>query len=153
MDAPAEEVWELVADPADLPALHARHHALRRARTATTSRRAGLGARYRMLMHVGSADVGGLIEIVEYDDGRDLAWTSVTGIDQRGRWRLRDAGGRAHAGHAAAELRRPGRRRSGAITERLSAPRGARTTSSDGLERLKAELEGEHVGERAGTRD
>jgi hypothetical protein len=51
--------------------------------------RAGLGARYRMLMRVGSAEVGGLIEVVEFDPGRDLAWNSVTGIDQRGRWRVR----------------------------------------------------------------
>ena len=50
----------------------------------------GLGARYRILMLVGSAEVGGLVEIVEYDEGRDLAWTSVTGLDMRGRWRLRE---------------------------------------------------------------
>jgi carbon monoxide dehydrogenase subunit G len=53
---------------------------------------AGLGARYAMRMRVGSADVGGLIEMVEWDEGRELAWTSVLGIGQRGRWRLRDAG-------------------------------------------------------------
>jgi fatty-acyl-CoA synthase len=34
--------------------------------------------------------VGGLIEIVEYDEPREMAWTSVTGIEQRGRWRLRE---------------------------------------------------------------
>jgi uncharacterized membrane protein len=49
----------------------------------------GLGARYRMLMRVGSAEVGGLIEIVEWNEPCDIAWTSVTGIDQRGRYRLR----------------------------------------------------------------
>lgn len=54
--------------------------------------RTGLGARYKMLLRVGSAEVGGLIEIVEEIPQRDLAWTSVTGIDQRGRWRLREAG-------------------------------------------------------------
>ena len=48
-----------------------------------------MGARYRTLMRVGSAEVGGLVEIVEWDEGCDLAWSSVTGIDQRGRWRLR----------------------------------------------------------------
>jgi acyl-CoA synthetase (AMP-forming)/AMP-acid ligase II len=42
-------------------------------------------------MRVGSADVGGLVEIVEFDEPADLAWTSVTGIDQRLRWRLRAA--------------------------------------------------------------
>jgi uncharacterized membrane protein len=51
--------------------------------------RTGLGARYRMLLRVGSAEVGGLIEIVEFAVCRDLAWTSVTGVDQHGRWRLR----------------------------------------------------------------
>ena len=49
----------------------------------------GLGARYRMLMRVGAAEVGGLVEIVEYSEPRDMAWSSVTGIDQRGRWRIR----------------------------------------------------------------
>jgi uncharacterized membrane protein len=50
----------------------------------------GLGARFRMLLRVGSADVGGLIEIVEWSPPGDLAWSSVTGVDQRGRWRLRE---------------------------------------------------------------
>ena len=53
------------------------------------SRRTGLGARYRMLLRVRSAEVGGLIEVVEFAPERDLAWTSVTGVDQHGRWRLR----------------------------------------------------------------
>ena len=48
-----------------------------------------------MRMRVGSADIGGLIEVVECDPAADLAWTSITGIDQRGRWRLREADGTA----------------------------------------------------------
>lgn len=48
------------------------------------------GARFRMLLRVGSAEIGGLIEIVEWDPPGDLAWSSVTGVDQRGRWRLRE---------------------------------------------------------------
>ncbi|MGI9020646.1 MAG: SRPBCC family protein [Solirubrobacterales bacterium] len=52
--------------------------------------RQGLGARYRMLIRVGSAEVGGLIEIVEWQPERELAWSSVMGVDQRGRWRLRE---------------------------------------------------------------
>ena len=54
----------------------------------------GLGARRRMLIKAGSAEVGGLIEMVEWDEPNDLAWSSVTGIDQRGRFRLRPAGQR-----------------------------------------------------------
>jgi uncharacterized membrane protein len=53
-------------------------------------RRTGCGARYRMLIRVGSAEVGGLIELVEFDEPNDMAWSSVTGVDQRGRWRLRE---------------------------------------------------------------
>ena len=43
-----------------------------------------------MRMRVGSAEIGGLVEVVEWDEPCDMAWTSVKGIDQRGRWRLRE---------------------------------------------------------------
>ncbi len=43
-----------------------------------------------MLIKIGSAEVGGLIEVVEFSEQRDMAWSSVTGVDQRGRWRLRE---------------------------------------------------------------
>jgi uncharacterized membrane protein len=43
-----------------------------------------------MLLRVGAAEVGGLIEIVEWSECRELAWVSVMGVDQRGRWRIRN---------------------------------------------------------------
>ncbi len=43
-----------------------------------------------MRMRAGSAEVGGLVEVVEWDERCDMAWSSVNGIDQRGRWRLRE---------------------------------------------------------------
>jgi len=87
--APAELVWEFVTDPTRY--LHFMNGITRW--EVTTEQDRGLGARYRTLMRVGSAEVGGLVEIVECDAPRDLAWTSVTGIDQRGRWRLRETKG------------------------------------------------------------
>jgi uncharacterized membrane protein len=85
VSAPAEVVWEFVADPR-----HYLHFMSGVTRWEVSGERSqGPGARYRMLMRVGSAEVGGLIEVVEFEPGRELAWTSVTGIDQRGRWRLR----------------------------------------------------------------
>jgi uncharacterized membrane protein len=48
----------------------------------------GLRARYAVRAHVGSAEVGGIVEIVEWDPPHELAWTSITGIEQRGRWIL-----------------------------------------------------------------
>jgi uncharacterized membrane protein len=59
-----------------------------------------------MLMHVGSAEVGGLVEVVEHETDRDMAWVSVVGIDQRGRWRLRPARGSGpHPPRTRVELR------------------------------------------------
>jgi uncharacterized membrane protein len=83
--APAGLVWAQVSDPSRV--LHFFHGVTRW--EVEGRRRTGLGARYRMLLRVGSAEVGGLIEVVEFSAERDLAWTSVTGVDQHGRWRLR----------------------------------------------------------------
>jgi uncharacterized membrane protein len=88
VQAPADAVWELVSDPAgaaDLMAGVTRWD-------VEGDHGTGVGARYRVLMQVGSAQVGGLVEVVEFDRCRDMAWTSVTGIDHRGRWRLRAQG-------------------------------------------------------------
>ena len=91
VEASREEVWELIKDPAEYAAL---------LDWVTTSepqdgdRSPGVGARYEMRVRVGSANVGGLVEIVEYDDCCDIVWTSVTGVEQRGRLRVRpDADG------------------------------------------------------------
>jgi carbon monoxide dehydrogenase subunit G len=86
IDAPPEDIWQLISEPANYPTFMA---GITRYDVESDKTR-GLGARYSMRMHVGSAHVGGLIEIVEYDEPREMAWTSVTGIEQRGRWRLRD---------------------------------------------------------------
>ena len=83
--APPELVWDFVTDPTRY--LHFMNGITRW--EIASAQVSGVGARYRTLMRVGSAEVGGLVEIVEHEQPRDLAWTSVTGIDQRGRWRIR----------------------------------------------------------------
>jgi uncharacterized membrane protein len=88
VNAPRHRVWEYVTEPANYPVFI---DGLTRWEVAG-DRHKGLGARYRMLIRVGAADVGGLIEIVEWRPEGDMAWSSVTGVDQRGRWRLRDLG-------------------------------------------------------------
>jgi uncharacterized membrane protein len=89
ISAPIESVWAIVSEPE-----RALSYMSGVTRWEVVSERStGLGARYRMLMRVGSAEVGGLIEIVEWDEPRELAWNSITGVDQRGRWRLRPAPG------------------------------------------------------------
>ena len=76
--APCRMVWDHIADPSAY--LHFMSGVTRW--EVAGEQRTGLGARYRMLLRVGSAEVGGLIELVEYDEPRELAWNSVTGVDQ-----------------------------------------------------------------------
>ncbi|HWH92660.1 MAG TPA: SRPBCC family protein [Baekduia sp.] len=97
ISAPAEAIWAFIDDPSRY--LHFMSGFTRW--EVTSEQASGLGARYRMLMHVGSAEVGGLVEVVEHDPCRDMAWVSVVGVDQRGRWRLRErraAGGDGREG-------------------------------------------------------
>jgi len=145
--APPQAVWDFVSDPSK--ALHYMAGITRW--EVVSDKPQGLGARYRILLRVRSAEVGGLVEVVEYDEPRDLAWTSVTGIDQRGRWRLRERPGdrsnveyRLSYGVAGAGV-------FGAIAERIAAP-----TVRGHLERtvrqLKRQVEHEQQRLRAAER-
>jgi len=86
--APPQTVWRYLADPENYL----------RFMTGIThwevvgGKPNGLGARYRILVRVGAAEVGGLVEMVEWNEPFDIAWHSVTGVDHRGRWRIRERG-------------------------------------------------------------
>jgi uncharacterized membrane protein len=88
VNAPRDVVWAYITDPGNYTSFFS---GITRW-DVEGRRRRGLGARYRILMRVGSAEIGGLVEVVEFDEPRDMAWTSVLGLDQRGRWRLRERG-------------------------------------------------------------
>jgi len=123
--APKELVWEQITDPAgylDFMSGITRWELQGDDDVVDLDEKLELGSRIRMLIKVGAAEVGGLIEIVEIKECRDMAWSSVTGIDQRGRWRLRDAG----KGLTRVELRFSygvaGAGIFGIISERVGAP-------------------------------
>ena len=145
--APPSLVWEQVSDPARVLDFFAGVTRW----VCEGEQRTGLGARYRMLMRVGSAEVGGLIEVVEFHAERDLAWHSVTGIDQRGRWRLRRT---EHAG-TRVELRIQfgvaGAGISGWLAELLAAPI-VRGNVKRTLAQLKRAVEHEQVRSDAARR-
>jgi uncharacterized membrane protein len=88
ISAPRELIWDYITEPANV--LHYMSGTTRW--EVQGEQEKGLGARYRVLFRIGAAEVGGLVEIVEFDPPCDMAWSSVTGIDQRGRWRLREVG-------------------------------------------------------------
>jgi uncharacterized membrane protein len=88
IDAPRQSVWDFLAE--------ADRHPLFMAGLTRWDVQDGpameCGTRINMRMRVGSAQVGSLIEVTEFEEPADMAWNSVIGIDQRGRWRLREIG-------------------------------------------------------------
>lgn len=145
--APIEHVWEVISDP---------ERALSFMSGVTRwevegEEPTGLGARYRVLFRIGAAEIGGLIEIVEWDPPCELAWTSVLGIDQRGRWRLR----RAPNGRTRVEMRMAygvaGSGLSGWIAEQVAAP-SLRGHLRRSLQQLKRLVEYEQLRRRAAER-
>jgi uncharacterized membrane protein len=86
INADRNVVWKVVGDPDRYPEFMTN---LERWETAN-DQPAGVGARYMVHWKIGSVPVGGLIELVEFDESRDLAWVGITGITMRGRIRLRD---------------------------------------------------------------
>ena len=146
VNAPPERVWELVSDPERY--LHFMSGVTRW--SVEGEQATGLGARYRMLLRVGSAEVGGLIELVEFKPGRDLAWTSVTGIDQRGRWRIRE-----HDGASRVELRLQYGVAGSGIWGWIAESLASRTVSSHlrrSLQQLKRQVEHEQLRAAAAER-
>lgn len=138
--APQKLVWDYLADPT-----HYLHFMSGVTRWEPASdRRSGLGARYRMLLRVGAAEVGGLIEFVEWRPETDMAWTSVTGVDQRGRWRIR----RIDPRRTRVELRYSygvaGAGIPGLLAERVAAFSISRHLGKS-LQQLKREVEHEHL--------
>lgn len=139
VNAPCDEVWDFITDPDNYTRFFT---GITRWEPEGRKKR-GLGARYRMRMAVGSAELGGLIEVVEYEERADMAWTSVTGIDHRGRWRLRERGTNRTAVTFRLSWNAPGGLL-GWMSDRLSAPfvkRNLRTAT----EALKRQVESRYA--------
>ncbi len=145
--APIEAVWSIIVDPERV--LSYMSGVTRWEVAGEVS--SGLGARYRMLFRIGAAEVGGLIEVVEFSEPLEFAWTSITGLDQRGRWRLREAPG----GRTRVELRLAygiaGAGISGWLAEHIAAPSVSRHVSQT-LRQLGRLVEQEQLRERAARR-
>jgi fatty-acyl-CoA synthase len=141
IDAPPEEIWELITDP----------ETYTRTLSGITrfdvegEKQRGLGARYSMRMHVGSAEIGGLVEVVEFDSPRDMAWTSVMGLDHRVRWRLRERDDGRTRVTFRLSYQSPGAVL-GSIADYVSSPMVERNLR-ESLEELKAAIEGDEMGE------
>ena len=89
VDAPPAAVWDVVADPCRIGKLGDRF-IVEELEPGTVP---GPGARYRVLLKVGAVPVGGNVEVIEHVPGRELTWTTITGVDHRLRLRLREKNG------------------------------------------------------------
>lgn len=146
ISAPAEQVWAIVSDPECV--LEFMSGVTRW--EVVSPNPTGLGARYRVLFRIGSAEIGGLIEVVEWVPGCDLAWTSVTGLDQRGRWRLRETGRRGTRVEVRLAYGVAGSGLTGWLAEHLAAPAVSGHLRRS-LRQLKRFVEYEQLRERAAT--
>ena len=147
IDAPRAVVWDTISDAEQHPLFMA---GLTRwdVKNGPAMRN---GSRIDMRMAVGSAQVGSLIEVVEFDAPADMAWTSVTGIDQRGRWRLRELGPDRTKVTLRLAYQAPGGL-VGWLTDRVAA-RGVRANLRRSLHALKDQVEADverAPGRRAG---
>ena len=88
IDADRNTVWRAVSDPDCYPEFMA---SLERWEPMADGA-AGKGVRYTVHWKVGSVPIGGVVEVSEFEPARDLAWIGVSGVSQRGRFRIRDAG-------------------------------------------------------------
>jgi carbon monoxide dehydrogenase subunit G len=91
--APREEVWRYVSDPERYSEFMVGSSWSPVPGEPTS----GARARSSIAIQVRSIDLGGVVEVVEWDPPHELAWTNITGIDQRGRWILRDCGSETEA--------------------------------------------------------
>ena len=145
--APIEDVWSIITDPERVLAYMS---GVARWEVASDMR-TGLGARYRMLFRIGAAEIGGLVEVVEYDEPCNFAWTSVLGLDHRGRWRLREApGGRTRVAFRLAYVVE-GAGLSGWVVERIAAPT-VKAHARQTLQQLERLVEHEQLRARAAAR-
>ncbi len=125
-------VWDHVRDPR---AYAGWMRAVTRFDAVAGTSGAGVGSRYSMRIRAGSAEVGGVVELVEYEECKDVAWHSVSGIDQRGRLRLREPSRGCTAVTFRVSYQSPGGVW-GLIADRVSGPEMRRNVRSS-LEALR----------------
>lgn len=84
IERPPADVFKLIGDPARYPSFLAGMTTWK----PVTEQTQGVGARFRILMKVGSVEVGGIVEVNRWEDDVCIEWTAVQGLRQSGRWLL-----------------------------------------------------------------
>src|SRR4051794_39264122 len=77
-----EHVFALISDPLRFPEFFS---GITKWELCSEKQR-GLGAEFRVLMRAGSVEAGGVIRVSDWVEPRTIAWKSIQGIHQQGRW-------------------------------------------------------------------
>ena len=139
--APREEVWRYVSQPERYSEFMLNSDWSPVDGEPTSGQR----ARFNVGIHIGSIDLGGVIEFVEWDPPHEFAWTNITGIDQRGRWILRDCSPKSKATEATDATLRVSVQVPGGVLALVAAQLGRPLLRRDlrrSLEALKETVEG-----------
>jgi ribosome-associated toxin RatA of RatAB toxin-antitoxin module len=88
IDRPARDVFALVSEPGRYPEFFAGITKWE----SRSQRKRGIGARFRVLMKVGSIEAGGTINVTNWEDDRVISWSSDQGIRHKGQWTLEPRG-------------------------------------------------------------
>lgn len=88
IDRKPDEVFAVLADPSGYTKFFA-GVTLWEPRSEVTT---GIGARWRVLMKVGSIEAGGTITVSNWEDDHLIAWSSELGVRQKGRWTVEPEG-------------------------------------------------------------
>ena len=88
IDRDAARVFALVSEPSRYPEFFA---GITKWESRSDKTR-GIGARFRVLMKVGSIEAGGMITVSNWEDDRLIAWSTDQGIRHKGQWLLEERG-------------------------------------------------------------
>ncbi|HVA74761.1 MAG TPA: AMP-binding protein [Acidimicrobiales bacterium] len=126
-------VWAAITDPAwyasSIPGL---------SRWEPQSDRLTVGSRVEFRMDIGTAPVGGLLEVVASEPGRRIDWRTVRGLATEGRWDIQPAGNASDV-HLTVTYRVPGPL--GALMAIAAGPMVRRALAGT-LAALRSEVEG-----------
>lgn len=88
IDADRKSVFRLIGDPDRYPEFFV---GITRWESRSRAKRAA-GARYRVLMQVGSIEAGGVVRVERWEEPELITWTWEQGVHQEGRWELKEVG-------------------------------------------------------------
>lgn len=88
IESDAPRVFALVSEPSRYPEFFA---GITKWESRSEKTR-GIGARFRVLMKVGSIEAGGMITVGNWEEDRLIAWSSDQGIRHKGQWLLEERG-------------------------------------------------------------